>query len=254
MRVGPALFATFAACTACGGPLPSDGAGSGTPAAIASVRLFDGDRGTDLTVHTGLPDDQSIVIEARLFAPDGHQLTDIGGGVAMDLQFSPASLATAVPVPGRPLQRLVSAAAPVGASGTQTVVLTFPGTDAKSFGPYHVQVQSGSHTSAEMRLFDARNAELTQHVPLLTGDTTRIEVRLYDSTGARRTNIPGGAEVSFRFDPPGLASAHPIPGLPFWEAVTPTSLAGNEGSLFVSVLFLADSTTKIYGPIQTLVH
>ena len=255
MRVGPALFAAFAACTACGGPLPSDGAGSGTPAAIASVRLFDGNRGSDLSVHTGLPDDQSILIEARLYAPDGHRLTDIVGGVAMDLQFNPAAVATSLPVPGRPLQRLVTPTTPAGASGTQTVVLTFPGaTDAKAFGPYHVQVQSGSHTSGEMRLFDSFNAELTQHIPLITGDTTRIEVRLYDSTGTRFTNIPGGAEISFHLDPDSLAIALPIPGLPFWRAVTPTSSRGSEGSLFVSVLFLADSTTKTYGPTQVLVH
>ena len=255
MRVGTVLFATIVACTSCGGPLPSDGGGSGTPAAIALVRLFDANRGTELTVHTALPDDQAILIEARLFAPDGHRLTDIVGGVAMDLQFNPASLATSLPVPGRPLQRLVTPTTPAGTSGTQTVVLTFPGTaDAKTFGPYHVQVQSGSHTSGEMRLFDSFNVELTQHIPLITGDTTRIEVRLYDSTGTRRTNIPGGAEISFHFGPDSLAIALPIAGLPFWKAVTPTSSIGTEGSLFVSVLFLADSTTKTYGPTQVLVH
>jgi hypothetical protein len=253
MRVGTVLLATFAACTSCGGPLPTNG-GSGTPAAIALVRLFDANRGTELTVHTALPDDQSILIEARLYAPDGHQLTEIAGGVALDLQFNPPSLAASVPVPGRALQRLVTPTAPAGTSGTQTVVLTFPGDPAKSFGPYHVGVEPGSHTNAEMRLFDSFNAELTYHVPLITQDTIRIEVRLYDSTGTRRTNIPGGAEVSFRFEPDTLASASPIAELPLWKAVTPTSAIGSEGSLFVSVLFLADSTTKTYGPIQALVH
>ena len=178
MRVRTALLGTFAACTACGGPLPSDGGGSGTPAAIALVRLYDGNRGTELTVHTGLPDDQSILVEARLYASDGHRLTDIVGGVTMGLQFDPESLATSLPVPGRPLQRLVSATSLAGTSGTQTVVLTFPGTaGARPFGPFHVQVESGTHANAEMRLFDAFNVELTQHVPLVTGDTTRIEVR-----------------------------------------------------------------------------
>jgi hypothetical protein len=105
-----------------------------------------------------------------------------------------------------------------------------------------------------MRLFDAFNTELTQHVPLVSGDTTRIEVRLYDSTGTRRTNIPGGAEVSFQFAPDSLAIALPIAWLPVWRAVTPTSSPGAEGSLFVSVRFLPDSTTKTYGPIQVLVH
>ena len=255
VRVRAALLATFAACTSCGGPLPSDGGGSGTPDAIALVRLYDGNRGTELTVHTGLPDDQSILIEARLYAPDGHRLSDIVGGVAMDLQFNPPSLATSLAVPGRPLQRLASAISPPGTSGTQTVVLTFPGTaGARPFGPFHVQVESGTHANAEMRLFDAFNAELTQHVPLVGGDTTRIEVRLYDSTGARRTSIPGGAEISFRFEPDSLAVALPLAGLPYWKAVTPTSALGTEGSLFVSVLFLSDNTTKTYGPIQVLVH
>ena len=37
-------------------------------------------------------------------------------------------------------------------------------------------------------------------------------------------------------------------------ALTPTAAVGTEGSLSISVLFLADSTTKTYGPIQVLVH
>ena len=239
----------------CGGPLPSDGPGSGTPAAIAQVRLYDANRGTELTVHTGLPDDQSILIEARLYAADGHRLTDIVGGVAAGLEFNPTSLATSLPVPGRPLQRLVTATSPVGTSGTQTVMLRFPMSFSfRSFGPFHIEVEPGTQTNAGMRLFDAFNAELTQHVPLVQGDTTQIEVRLYDSTGARRTSIPGGVDISFRFDPDSLAVALPILRLPFWKAVTPTAAPGIEGSLFVSVLFLADSTTKTYGPIQVLVH
>jgi hypothetical protein len=238
----------------CGGPLPTSGGATGTPAAIAQVRLFDEERGTDLTVHTGLPDDQSVRLEVRLFAPDGHRLTDIVGGVQLGLQFSPESLATSVPVPGRPLERIVTATAPVGTSGTQRVSLSFGDGSATSFGPFHVQVQSGTHTEGGFRLFDAFNADFTQHVPLVSGETTRLEARLYDSTGTRRTNIPGGAEVTFRFDPDSLAAAAPVPGLPFWKAVTPTSAVGTEGSLFVSVLFLADSSTKTYGPIQVLVH
>jgi hypothetical protein len=252
-RIVAALIATTIAGS-CGGPLPTGTAGTGSPAAIAQVRLFDQERGTDLTVHTGLPDDQSVRLEVRLFAPDGHRLTDIVGGVEMALQFSPASLATSVPVPGRALQRIVTATAPVGTSGTQRITLSFGDGSSRSFGPFHVQVQSGAHTEGEFRLFDAFNADFTAHVPLITGDTTRLEVRLYDSTGTRRTNIPGGVAVTFRFDPDSLAAAAPIPGLPFWKAVTPTSAIGTEGSLFVSVLFLADSSTKTYGPIQVLVH
>lgn len=234
--------------------MPTSNAATGTPAAIAQVRLFDEERGTELTVHTGLPDDQSVRLEVRLYASDGHRLTDIVGGVELTLQFSPESLATALPVPGRPLQTVITATAPVGTSGSQNVSLHFGDGSSKSFGPFHVQVQAGTHTEGEFRLFDAFNADFTQHVPLVSGDTTRLEVRLYDSMGTRRTNIPGGAEVTFRFDPDSLAAAAPIPGLPFWKAVTPTSAVGTEGFLFVSVLFLADSSTKTYGPIQVLVH
>jgi hypothetical protein len=245
--VGLSLFG------ACGGPLPTNAA-TGSPAAIAQVRLFDEERGTDLTIHTGLPDDQSVRLEVRLYAPDGHRLSDIIGGVELALQFTPASLATTVPVPGRPLQRIITATAPVGTSGSQTVALHFGDGSSKSFGPFHVQVQAGAHTEGEFRLFDAFNADFTQHVPLVSGDTTRLEVRLYDSMGTRRTSFPGGAEVTLRFDPDSLATAAPVTGLPFWKAVTPTSAVGTEGSLFVSVLFLVDSSTQTYGPIQVLVH
>jgi hypothetical protein len=251
-RTGVLLALIFSGC---GGPLPTNTAGTGTPAAIAQVRLFDQQRGTELTVHTGLPDDQSVRLEVRLYAPDGHRLTDIVGGVEMTLHFAPESLATALPVPGWPLQAIVTPTSPAGTSGTQTVSLFFPATStSKSFGPFHVQVQHGANAQGEFRLFDAFNTDFTAHVPLVMGDTTRLEVRLYDSTGARRTTFPGGAAVTFRFDPDSLARALPIAGLPFWKAVIPTSAVGTEGSLFVSILFLADSTTKTYGPIQVLVH
>ncbi len=173
----------------------------------------------------------------------------------MTLQFAPESLATAVPVPGRPLQTVITPTAAAGTSGTQTVTLSFPGTGtSKTFGPFHVQVQRGAGGQSEFRLFDAFNSDFTEHVPLLSGDTMRLEVRLYDSTGVRRTAIPVGAEITFHFTPDSLATAAPISGLPFWKAVTPTAAVGTEGSLLVSILFLADSTTKTYGPIQVLVH
>lgn len=249
------VLLAVAACCACGGPLPTSGGGTGSPAAIAQVRLFDQERGTELTVHTGLPDDQSVRLEVRLYAADGHRLTEIVGGVELTLQFSPDSLANAIPVPRRPLETVITPTARAGTSGSQTVSLFFPGTGTtKTFGPFHVQVEHAVQGGAEFRLFDAFNTDLTAHVPLVSGDTTRLEVRLYDSTGARRTSIPGGAEVTFRFDPDSLAAAAAIPGLPFWKAVTPTSAVGTEGSLLVSVLFLADSSTKTYGPIQVLVH
>jgi hypothetical protein len=255
MRLGrfTALLVITAAAS-CGGDLPLDSAGAGTPSAVAQVRLFD-PFGREITAHTALFDDQSLLLEARLYAPDGHRLTEIVGGVEFTLQFVPESLATSAPVPREPLRRLVTPTAAAGTSGSQVVLLHFPQDGStKSFGPFHVLVERGGGFSTQMRLFDSSNAELTQHVPLVAGDTTAIEVRLYDSTGARRTNIPGGAQITFRFDPDSLAHAQSIPGKPFWQAVTPTSAVGTEGSLFVSVLFLADSTGKTYGPIQVLVH
>jgi hypothetical protein len=252
-RTNVALIA-ITISSSCGGPLPTSNPATGSPAAVAQVRLFDEERGTDLTVHTGLSDDQSVRLEVRLYAPDGHRLTDIVGGAELGLQFEPASLATSIPVPGRPLQRIITATAPVGTSGSQSVSLRFGDGSSKSFGPFHVQVQAGAHTEGEFRLFDAFNADFSQHVPLVSGDTTRLEVRLDDSTGTRRTSIPGGAEVTFRFDPDSLARAAPITGLPFWKAVTPTAAVGAEGSLSISILFLSDSSTKTYGPIQVLVH
>jgi hypothetical protein len=256
-RRAPQCFAAWlilVAASGCGGDLPVNGAAAGTAAAVAQVRLFD-PFGREVTVHTALLDDESLLLEARLYAADGHRLTEIVGGVDFALQFVPESLATSAPVPREPLRRLVTPMAAAGTSGTQLVMLHFPQDgSSKSFGPFHVLVERGGGFSTEMRLFDSSNAELTQHVPLVAGDTTAIEVRLYDSTGARRTDIPGGAQITFRFDPDSLAHAQPIPGQPFWQAVTPTSPVGTEGSLFVSILFAADSSTHTYGPIQVLVH
>src|SRR5437899_11939381 len=82
----------------CGGPLPTTGAATGTPAAIAQGRPF-ATPGTDLTVYTGLPDNQSVPLEARLYAPDGHRLTEIVEDVTMDSRFDPEPLATSSPVP-----------------------------------------------------------------------------------------------------------------------------------------------------------
>src|SRR5437899_12760610 len=126
----------------CGGPLPTTGAATGTPAAIAQVRLF-ATSGTDLTVHTGLPDDQSVRLAARLYAPDAHRLTQVVGGVTMDLRFDPESLATSVPVPREPLERIVAALAPAGTAGTQMVDVFFPSAPSKTFGPFPVQVERG---------------------------------------------------------------------------------------------------------------
>lgn len=242
-------------CCACGGAVPTEATGPANPADVVQVRLFD-PAGTELTLHTGLVDDESLKVEVRLFAADGRRLAEIAGGVEFGLLFTPDSLATSTLVSGQPLERIVRPTSASGTSGSQQVNLHFPGDNSnKSFGPFHVQVQPSVHNGvAQMRLFDSHNAELTQHVPLFVGQTTRIEVRLYDPDGRQLTSVAGGAEIGFRFDPDSVARADSVPGLPLQKDVTPTSPSLTEGVLYVSVLFLADSVTKTYGPIQVLVH
>jgi hypothetical protein len=222
---------------------------------VAQVRLYD-PQGTELTLHTGLVDEETLRVEVRMFAPDGHRLLEVTGGVDFNLLFTPDSLATSIPVPGEPLERDVIPTASSGSDGSQQVALHFPANDStKSFGPFHVQIQPSAHGGvAQLRLFAVvGGGELTQHVPLQTQDTLRIEVRLYDPNGNRVTNVTGGVEIGFRFDPTTLATATAVTPPFLWDA-TPTSPSGTDGSLFVSVRFLADNVTKTYGPIQVLVH
>lgn len=253
------LVAATLWCIACGGPIPSSDNNTNPrparPADVAQVRLFDS-VGTELTLHTGLIDDDSVLVEVRLYGADARRLTDVTGGVDFALQFTPDSLATSSPITGQPLRRRVRPTSSSGTTGSQTVALHFPGDNSnRSFGPFHVQVQPSAHNGvAQMRLFDPQNAELTQHVPLQSGLAMRIEVRLYDPDGRQLTSVPGGVEIGFRFDPTTLATADSVAGQPLRKDVTPTSPAGAEGSLFVSVLFLADSIQRTYGPIQVLVH
>src|SRR5206468_943904 len=111
--------------------------------------------------RTHRPSGRSIGrLEARLYAPDGHRLTEIVGGVTMDLRFNPESLATSAPVPREPLERIVTALAPAGTAGTQMVDLFFPSAPSKTFGPFHVQVERGGPANPEFRLFDAFNTDL----------------------------------------------------------------------------------------------
>jgi hypothetical protein len=242
--------------TACGGKVPSaEPNGTGNPGDVAQVRLFDS-LGRELTLHTGLIDNDSLLVEVRMYAAAGHRLTEISGGVELGLQFTPDTLATSLPVTGQPLRRIVVPLSPSGVSGTQTAALHFPGNGSnKSFGPFHVQIQPSPHGGVEqMRLFDDQNSEMTQHIPLTAGDTLRIEVRLYGPDGGQLSAAQANAEIDFRFEPTTLATAAPVPGLPLWKDITSSAPILTDGSLFVSVLFLADSVTKTYGPIQVLIH
>lgn len=126
MRTRTVWTAFSAGLVACGGVTPPTGStGTGRPADVAQVRLFD-PGGAEVTLHTGLVDDESLRVEVRLYAPDGHRLSEIIGGVDLTLHFTPESLATSVAVPGQPLQRVVRPTSPSGASGSQSVALNFP--------------------------------------------------------------------------------------------------------------------------------
>src|ERR1041384_3125729 len=122
----PAPFAAavvvVALASGCGGALPADGTASGTPAAVAQVRLFD-PFGREVTVHTALLDDESLLLEARLYAADGHRLTQIVRGGGFALKFVPESLATSAPVPREPLRRRATPTAAAGSTGTQVAMV-----------------------------------------------------------------------------------------------------------------------------------
>lgn len=105
-----------------------------------------------------------------------------------------------------------------------------------------------------IRLFDGAGAERTGHVFLFPNDNLRLEVRMYAGAGYQITAVPGGSEVAFRFDPPTIATSAAIPSEPMRRAVTTTGARNTEGNLYVTVLFLADSSSKEFGPFNCLVH
>ena len=110
------------------------------------------------------------------------------------------------------------------------------------------------HGVASVRLFDNQNAELTYHIPLLAGVTTRIEARLYAPNGTQVTSVPGGTDASFVFAPDLYASVATVVGQPLDRDITPLAATGAIGQLYVSLIFLADSTTRTFGPFDALVH
>lgn len=107
---------------------------------------------------------------------------------------------------------------------------------------------------ASVRLFNQGLGELTFHIPLFPGDTLRIEVRMYAPDGHQIAPVTGGAEARFTFDPTTLASSRPVAGAPLFGDVTGTAAAGTEGSMSVTLLFLADSSTKTFAGFPVLVH
>lgn len=107
---------------------------------------------------------------------------------------------------------------------------------------------------AAVRLFDPTGGELTFHIPLITGDTLRIEVRTYAADGHQIDPVTGGARASFGFTPASLARARLVTGDSLAEDVLASAPAGTEGTLSVTLLFLADSSTRTFSGFPVLVH
>src|SRR2546430_3300380 len=105
------------------------------------------------------------------------------------------------------------------------------------------------HGVASVRLFD-QNLDVTSHIPLVIGVTDRIEVRLYAPDGSQVASIAGDVAANFTFTPTSLASSVRVTGQPLARDVTPTARTGEGGQLYVSLLFLSDSTTRSFGPFD----
>jgi hypothetical protein len=141
MRIRLPLGALGMAClAACGAPHPTGGESPADPQDVASVRLFDG-AGTELTFHMPLNTGETIRVEVRMYAANGHQIVSVTGGEELDWTFSPSTLASSTPVDSEPLKRDVTPSDPPGTLGTLEVALHFPGDQStKTFGPFDVLV------------------------------------------------------------------------------------------------------------------
>jgi hypothetical protein len=106
---------------------------------------------------------------------------------------------------------------------------------------------------ASVRLFDQRGTELTNHMALLPGTTIRVEVRMYVADGRQVTDVRGGLELGFNFDPDSVASSTPVAEEPLVRVVTPGA-PGTPGNLTVILQFPPDMSTKTFGPFDVLVH
>src|SRR5207248_2892034 len=76
-------------------------------------------------------------------------------------------------------------------------------------------------------------------------------LRARRDTGHER---PGGTDATFVFTPDLYASVVTVVGQPLDRDVTPLAATGAIGQLYVSLIFLADSTTRTFGPFDALVH
>jgi hypothetical protein len=115
----------------------------------------------------------------------------------------------------------------------------------------------GTGTPAEVRsirLFDGAGVDRTAHLFLFRADTTPLEVRLYADDGRSLVNVLGGVEMTFAFDPASLGTSLPIAGVPLTRLVTTDAAVGTLGDLRVTLRFLADNSTRTFGPFECLVH
>jgi hypothetical protein len=106
----------------------------------------------------------------------------------------------------------------------------------------------------QVRLFDGAGVEQAEHVFLFRSDTVHLETRMYAGDGHQITVVPGGVEASYRFVPDSLATSTAIAGEPLTRSVSTRAPVNTLGDLFVTLRFLADSSTRAFGPFQCLVH
>jgi hypothetical protein len=104
-----------------------------------------------------------------------------------------------------------------------------------------------------IRLFTIAGVDQTQHIFLFGQDTVLLDVRMYAGDNHEITSVPGGVETRFAFNPDS-ANSFPVPGAPLRRGVTTNASNGTLIALSVTLLFLADSTTKTFGPFECLVH
>ena len=137
--LGTVLLGLLAGCSG----TASTGVPSGPSNDVASVRLFD-PLGVELTQHMALFHGQTLRVRVRLYAADGHEVTDVVDGARVAFKFTPDSLATSASVSNQPLMRDVTPTATSGTGGGLTVSL-FVGADSvptKAFGQFDVLVHS----------------------------------------------------------------------------------------------------------------
>ncbi|HZI22870.1 MAG TPA: hypothetical protein VFD76_10140 [Gemmatimonadales bacterium] len=146
MALSRAAIATLGATlyAACGGAGTGSKAaippGPGSPSEVAAIRLFD-PTGGELTFHIPLITGDTLRIEVRTYAADGHQIIPVTGGAKAAFTFMPANLASSRTVSGDSLAQDVLATSPPATEGTLNVILLFlADSSTKTFSGFPVLV------------------------------------------------------------------------------------------------------------------